>query len=320
VAALQDPVNAPDVTAVAPVVNAESVSIAHGAATATPATFVGTTPAYLSTNDRAIAEGQSFSDHDVTSRRRVILLGTTVVQNLFGSVDPIGRSVLVSGVSFNVDGVLRSKGSNGTQDQDDIVIAPYTSVQDHVSGGTAGTFNQLVVEAKSSKAIDAAQAEVLSTLDAQHHITGVSSPFSVLNQASLLATSTATNRTFTVLLGAVAAISLLVGGIGVMNIMLVTVTERTREIGIRKALGARRSDVLGQFLTEAVLLSLLGGVAGVALGIALSHFRIDGVRPVVTWFPVVLAFGVSVLVGLFFGIYPANRAAGLRPIEALRRE
>ena len=142
----------------------------------------------------------------------------------------------------------------------------------------------------------------------------------MLNQATLLSTASSTNSVFTVLLGAVAAISLLVGGIGVMNIMLVTVTERTREIGIRKAIGARRSDILGQFLVEAILLSLLGGVLGVVGGLIGSRFRIVGVTPVVAWYSVALAFGVAVAVGLFFGLYPANRAASLRPIEALRHE
>jgi putative ABC transport system permease protein len=167
--------------------------------------------------------------------------------------------------------------------------------------------------------VDAAEAEATSILTPNHSSNGVAN-FRVLNQASLLQTTASTNHVFTVLLAAVAAISLLVGGIGVMNIMLVTVTERTREIGIRKALGARRSDILGQFLSEAVLLSIFGGVAGVAAGLVGSRFKIVGVQPAVELYSVLLALSVGVAVGLFFGIYPANRAAALRPIEALRYE
>jgi putative ABC transport system permease protein len=174
------------------------------------------------------------------------------------------------------------------------------------------------VQAKSRGASDAASAEITSTLLSTHKVT--TADFQVLNQADLLDASAASNQVFTVLLGAVAAISLLVGGIGVMNIMLVTVTERTREIGIRKAIGARKRHILSQFLVESVLLSMLGGLIGVFVGLAGSHFRIVGVTPVVQLYSVVLAFGVAVMVGLFFGIYPANRAASLRPIEALRYE
>jgi putative ABC transport system permease protein len=191
-------------------------------------------------------------------------------------------------------------------------------VRDLISGG-GSAITQLVVQANSRKAMSTAQAEVTAILQSRH--TGATSnSFLVQNNSSLLETQDANNKTFTVLLGAVAAISLLVGGIGVMNIMLVTVTERTREIGIRKAIGARRSDILGQFLTEAVLVSVLGGLLGVAGGLIGSRFKIVNVQPVVEPYSVFLAFGVAVAVGLFFGIYPANRAAQLRPIDALRYE
>jgi putative ABC transport system permease protein len=177
------------------------------------------------------------------------------------------------------------------------------------------------VQATSSGALDAAQAEVTSILETRHDVTDTTNPgFSVINQGSVRAASDSSTDVFTTLLGAVAAISLLVGGIGVMNIMLVSVTERTREIGIRKAIGARRSDILAQFLTEAVLVSVLGGLTGVAVGIVGSQFTIAGVHPVIAVYSIFLAFGASVLAGLFFGTYPAGRAAGMRPIDALRFE
>jgi putative ABC transport system permease protein len=176
------------------------------------------------------------------------------------------------------------------------------------------------VQASSAATVALAQAEVQDVIDARHRVTAANPDYSIFNASSILSAATSTTQTFTVLLGAVAAISLLVGGIGVMNIMLVTVTERTREIGIRKAVGARRSDIVGQFLFEAVLLSLFGGVVGVVAGLVGSRFTIVGVQPVVAPYSVVLAFGVALAVGLFFGLYPASRAAALRPIDALRYE
>ena len=320
VAALGDKTQAPDLAAIAPVITEASVTATYAGATYTPGQFVGTNTDYLKIRDYTVAEGAAFSAEDVTNRLRVALIGQTVATNLFGAADPIGATVQFNGIDFHVVGLLTPKGSNGQQDQDDIVITPITAVQDTLAGANA-PLSQITIEAKSRGAMTAAADEVTTVLLGTHHISDpTSADFQVLNQATLLSTASSTNSVFTVLLGAVAAISLLVGGIGVMNIMLVTVTERTREIGIRKAIGARRSDILGQFLVEAVLLSLLGGVAGVAGGLIGSRFRIVGVTPVVAWYSVALAFGVAVAVGLFFGLYPANRAASLRPIEALRHE
>ena len=211
------------------------------------------------------------------------------------------------------------KGTNGVTDEDDIAFAPITSVQDTISG--YGSVSSITVEAGSQSALNAADAEVTSILEQRHQITNTANPgFRVINQGSLLTASSASSNVFTTLLGEVAAISLLVGGIGVMNIMLVSVTERTREIGIRKAVGARRSDILRQFLTEAVLVSFFGGLAGVGVGVIVSQFRIAGVQPAIASYSIFLAFGAAVLTGLFFGTYPAARAASLRPIEALRFE
>jgi putative ABC transport system permease protein len=265
--------------------------------------------------------GRFFNQTDETGHARVVVLGPTVVTNLFGQgVDPVGANVTFGGSTFQVIGTLQAKGTNGLQDQDDVAIAPLTSVQDNLTGNT-GNVNQIAIEAVSANVMDAAQSEITTTLISTHKVTDATNPgFSVLNQASLLSTSNSTNHVLTVLLGAVAAISLLVGGIGVMNIMLVSVTERTREIGIRKAVGARRSDILVQFLVEAMVLSVLGGILGVAAGLIGSQFKIVGVQPLVQAYSVVLAFGVALAVGLFFGIYPASRAARLRPIEALRHE
>jgi putative ABC transport system permease protein len=320
VKALQNKQNAPDIKAVAPSVTASATGAYQGA-TYSPQQFVGTTASFFEIRKYTLAAGSAFTDDDVTNHAKVAVLGQTVVTNLFGAgTNPLGARVKFGGAAFNVIGVLEAKGSNGFQDQDDVVIAPITAVQDTLAGNT-GSYNNITVEAASRDQTDAASAEITAVLTSTHRLASTASPdFQVLNQASLLATSNETGRIFTVLLGAVAAISLVVGGIGVMNIMLVTVTERTREIGIRKAIGAQRRDILSQFLLEAVVLSVLGGAAGVAAGVGGARFKIAGVAPVVQPYSVFLAFGVAVLIGLFFGIYPANRAATLSPIDALRHE
>ena len=315
--ALQDKTQAPDVLTVSPVTQSSVTATYNGATYSVQVT--GTTPSYLDATDYHVQAGRSLTEDDVTSRSRVAVIGQDAVSNLFpGGVNPIGQRVRFGNATFQVIGVLAKKGSNGFQNQDAVAIAPYTAVQDQLTGGT--TFNQLVVQGKSSGSLTAAQAEITNILASRNDTTAANLPFLILNQGSLLQTSNSTNETFTVLLGAVAAISLLVGGIGVMNIMLVTVTERTREIGIRKAIGAHKSVILVQFLVESVLLSLIGGIAGVAVGLIGSQFRIVGVQPVIVPYSIALAFGVALAVGVFFGFYPANRAASLRPIDALRYE
>jgi putative ABC transport system permease protein len=320
VKALSNKAVAPDIKSVSPVVNGSSVTATRGVATETPGQVIGTTASYAEARKETVTEGTFITAADEKQHAHVAVVGTTVVENLFGTTtDPLGQTIQLNGSSFQIEGVLKSKGSNGIQDQDDIVIVPLTTAQDLLVG-QSGQLSQIVLEATSAKAVDDADAEATAILTPNHSNTDGTAAFSILSQSSLLQTSSASNHTFTVLLAAVAAISLLVGGIGVMNIMLVTVTERTREIGIRKAIGARRSDILGQFLTEAVLLSILGGVTGVIAGLIGGRFKIVGVQPVIAPYSVALAFGVGVAVGLFFGIYPANRAAALRPIEALRYE
>jgi putative ABC transport system permease protein len=317
VKALEKKDQAPDIATVSPVV-AASPTLTYNGTSYTPNQFVGTTPSYAAARDESIASGSFFTTQDDKDQQRYLVVGPTIVTNLFGGQNPIGQTVQVNSTSFQVIGVLESKGTNGIQDQDDIAIAPIQTTQSLLTGTTSG-LSQIIVQAASSHQVDAAAAEITSILTPTHSSNGTAT-FRVLNQASLLSTTNATNHVFTVLLAAVAAISLLVGGIGVMNIMLVTVTERTREIGIRKAIGARRIDILGQFLSEAALISILGGVTGIAAGLIGSQFKIVGVQPVVQLYAVVLAFSVGVGVGVFFGFYPANRAAALRPIDALRYE
>jgi putative ABC transport system permease protein len=315
--ALSDTSQAPDVKSASPVATT-SASCTY-AGTSHTTSITGTWPSYFEASNSPVSSGDYFTNSDVTDGRRTIVLGQTVVDDLFGTVDPVGLTVTCGGVPFDVVGVLKTKGTTGFQDADDTAIAPISTVQKSLAG--YGALSQIIVEAKSSGRVNAAESEVETILDARHKIASASArDYQVLNQASLLATSASNNRIFTVLLGAVAAISLLVGGIGITNIMLVTVAERTREIGIRKAIGAPRAAVLGQFLVEATLLSVIGGTLGVIVGLIGSTFKIVGVNPVIVPSSILLAFGVSVAIGLFFGSYPASRAASLRPIEALRYE
>ncbi|MEV4114495.1 ABC transporter permease [Nonomuraea sp. NPDC049695] len=316
--ALTDKTLAPSVRSVSPVVTAASSTAAYGAASHAISQFVGTYPSYFEAVNKPVAKGTYFFNDDVLAARKVVVLGQTVVEELFGTVDPIGKQISVSGVPFTVVGVLKEAGSTGMQDADDVAIAPLPAVQQSLSG--FGSLSSVVVQATGADTTTAAQSEVTAILNQRHGIKNDNADYRILNQATLQETVSAATGTFTVLLGAVAAISLLVGGIGITNIMLVTVTERTREIGIRKAIGAPRSAILGQFLLEATLLSLVGGLSGVLVAFIGTRFTVAGIEPVLVPSSVALALGVSVGIGLFFGSYPANRAAKLRPIQALRHE
>ncbi|GAA1014354.1 peptide ABC transporter permease [Acrocarpospora pleiomorpha] len=317
--ALADKANAPSVRSVSPVVTAQNQTATYEGASHAVQQVVGTYPSYFEASNKPVAQGTYFFNEDVLAARKVIVIGQTVAENLFGEVNPVGKQINVTGVPFTVVGVLKESGSSGFQDGDDLAIAPLPAVQQSLTG--FGPLGQIVVQATGADTVNTAQDEITQVLNQRHGITGTAAAdYRILNQATLQETVGAAIGTFTVLLGAVAAISLLVGGIGITNIMLVTVTERTREIGIRKAIGAPRSAILGQFLAEATMLSLFGGLLGVTVAVIGAQFTIAGITPSVVPSSVALALGVSVAIGLFFGSYPANRAAKLRPIEALRFE
>ncbi|MFF0295456.1 ABC transporter permease [Kitasatospora sp. NPDC004615] len=316
--ALASATDTPAIKSVAPVVTTSGTAL-YGNISYQPGQIVGSYPAYFETANQKIAEGDYFSADDVLNSRKVAVLGSTTAKELFATEDPIGKKITIGGTPFTVTGVLATKGSTGFNDPDDVVIAPLPTVQNAFTG--FGSVNQILVQASSADTTTEAQADITRILMGTHAIKDpTKADFRISNQTSLLSARESTTKTFTVLLGAVAAISLLVGGIGITNIMLVTVTERTREIGIRKALGAPRAVILGQFLAESTLLSVIGAGLGVLAGIVGSHFSVVGIKPVVIPESVLGAFAIAVAIGLFFGSYPANRAASLRPIDALRHE
>ncbi|WP_433117476.1 ABC transporter permease [Micromonospora sp. CA-246542] len=312
--ALVDPVQAPDVRSVSPVVSS-SATLTFDGADHEVGSFIGTTPTWFTASNTLVGQGSAFSADDEVQGRRVVVLGSTAAEELFGVTNPIDQQVTVGGALFTVIGVLKEKSSTGLQDANDTAVAPITAVRQVLTG--YGPINSILVEAVSPAKVDSVQSQVSAILNQR---LGAATSYRIQNASQLLETQTETADTFTTLLGAVAAISLLVGGIGITNIMLVTVTERTREIGIRKALGAPRRTILTQFLIEATLLSVIGGALGVAAALVGSSFEIVGVKPVIVPSSVALALGVSIAIGLFFGGLPAARAARLRPIDALRYE
>jgi putative ABC transport system permease protein len=318
--ALQSTQLAPDVTAVAAVVSPASVTATYQGASHTVGSTNGATANYLSINNDTVASGRSFSEQDDTAHSRVALVGPTVAKDLAGGDGTalLSKTIQLNGKSFVVIGILTAKGSSGFQDSDDRLLAPLSAVQDTLSG--YGSINVISVAATSADTVADATSEVEGILDARHGVTAANRDYSIFSAASFLSALGTVTTLITVLLAAVASISLLVGGIGVMNIMLVTVTERTREIGLRKAIGAPQSVIVAQFMFEAVLLSMMGGLAGVVVGLLGSQITISSVVPAVAPWSVFVSFGFSVAIGLIFGIYPARRAARLKPIDALRYE
>jgi len=288
--------------------------------------LTGTTQDFPSVRNYQLASGQFFTAADVDASSKVAVIGQTVVTNLFSGQDPIGQLIKINRQSFRVIGLFAEKGSSGGfNNQDDLVVVPITSAWNYLLGGRGRNVQQIYVEATSAQATSAATTEVTEVLLDRHHISDpTQADFQILSQQDVLNSASQTTGVLTLMLGAIAGISLVVGGIGIMNIMLVTVTERTREIGIRKAIGARRRDILMQFLIESMFLAGLGGALGILVGFGLSRILPLAVSslptPIISMPSVFMAFGISVGIGLFFGLYPANRAARLRPIEALRYE
>jgi len=311
-----------NVLVVAPAQNARTQVIASGL-NWNPQ-VLGVTPDFLTARDWEIASGRMFDETEERQARRVVVLGATVVNELFPNMDPVGQTVRMNGGAFEVIGVLESKGQSGFQDQDDIVLAPFTTVKRRISGRQrrADTVSQISVKAVDEESLAQLQADVETLLRQRHRTREGEDDFTVQNLSAITEAAAQTTQVFTYLLGGISAVSLLVGGIGIMNIMLVSVTERTREIGLRKALGARQSDILHQFGLEAVALSLAGGVIGLILGVggAWLMTSLFTLPLVISPLNAAFAIGFSGLVGVLFGAYPAWRAAKLDPIEALRRE
>jgi putative ABC transport system permease protein len=285
-------------------------------------TVIGTCPEYFDMRNYQLAEGESFTEHDVNAIKRVAVIGPKVVENLFGDNDALGKTIRLGRTRFEVIGVTESKGiSGGWQDFDDIVFVPYTTAQKRIFGTT--NLNRLIARLKDEAMVQPAYIEIEKVLRKSHRLRpDQDNDFFIQSQSDFAAARQATTETFTYLLAGVALVSLLVGGIGIMNIMLVSVTERTREIGVRMAIGARRFDILMQFMMESVSMSLLGGLMGIAVGVmgSFSLTEFFGWSTFIAPGAVILSFLFAFAVGLFFGIYPAQKASHLDPIEALRYE
>jgi len=325
--AINDPFQAPSVAGVAPILQGDATFSYAGENTST--ILYGVTPIYAPVRNYELAEGEFITEEHLLGRASVVVLGQTTAENLFGrSAGVVGETVRIEGNPFRVIGVLEPIGGSGFSNEDDQALIPLTTAQARLlRRSTRDRVDLLMVQAASADLVPQASEEIAQILRARHRTEVGADDFTVLTQQSFLDIVRTITQVLTIFLGGVAAISLLVGGIGIMNIMLVSVTERTREIGLRKALGARRIDILTQFLTESAVLSLFGGVIGIALGYAISYVvgRIATannapITPTIGLDTILLATLFSTAVGLFFGLYPANRAAGLEPVEALRYE
>jgi putative ABC transport system permease protein len=324
---LADPFQAPSVGSVAPVIQGGNISAgANGQTTTT--TVYGVTTSYFSIRNELVSEGVFFNDQQVNTHARVAIIGPDLATTLFGQTTGLtGQKFLLNGQTFTIIGVLQSKGGTSLGSSDNQAIIPLTTARDRVVRRPGTTVDGIYIQATNATSVSEATTQIENIMRLRHHVAVGKEDFSVLSQADLLSTATSITGILTAFLGGIAAISLLVGGIGIMNIMLVSVVERTREIGLRKALGARNRDIMTQFLAESSFLSLLGGVIGILLGWLISLIigyiasaTGNTLNPAVSLNAVLLATIFSVAVGLFFGIYPARRAARLEPVEALRYE
>jgi putative ABC transport system permease protein len=320
-ASIADRTVVPEVARVAPTTGS-SASLVAGTTNWTTQ-LAGTTPAWLEVRSRKLQSGRFFTQDEVDRRARVVVLGADTASELFGGRSAVGRTVTTQGTSLTVIGVLASSGSSSddSSSQDDTAVLPISTAQ-QLTGATTDAVSTIYVEGRSDATLGAAYAEITSLLLNLHDVSSTEADFTVTSQESLLETANSTNRTLTVLLGGIAAISLLVGGIGVMNIMLVSVTERIREIGLRKALGATPAVIRRQFLVEASLLGLAGGLVGVLIGAVGAQFLPSLINQPVSLsaLATAAAIGTSLALGIGFGVYPASRAARLTPIDALRSE
>jgi len=287
----------------------------------TNSTVIGVSPEYAMVRNVSVTDGSFITEANLRSMGRVAVLGPTVAQDLFGEGnDPVGKTIRINKLNFKVIGVTQTKGGTGFSNHDDTIFVPLTTMQKILAGGEY--LSSIAISVETKDLMPQVQQEATIALADKHHVDLEIPDFSIISQADILGTLTQVTNTFTIFLAAVAGISLIVGGIGIMNMMLTTVTERTREIGLRKSIGAKKKDISMQFLAEAVMLTFLGGVVGVALGWILSILvsSFAGIATSVSFSTILLAFGVSAAIGIIFGYYPARRAASLNPIEALRYE
>ncbi len=310
----------PFVRAVAPELSRRYQIVAKGKNTNTQ--VVGTTSSYPSIKNVEIGQGSFISEQNVNSQSKVAVLGPTTRDDLFGEgTTPMGETIRINGINFKVIGITKSKGGTGFGSQDDMIFIPITTAQKLLAG--ANYVSTINVQAESPQAMTQVQTEITNLLLQRHNIASVEmADFSVLSQEDILGAASSMTNTMTILLAAIAGISLIVGGIGIMNMMMTTVTERTREIGLRKAIGAKRLDISLQFLAEAIMLTFLGGAVGIILGsgIAYGITFFAGMATKISLFSIILAFSVSAIIGIAFGYWPAQKAAKLNPIEALRYE
>jgi ABC-type antimicrobial peptide transport system permease subunit len=309
----------PQAAGVAPEVSSRKQVVAKG--TNTNTTIVGTEPAYATVRNETVGDGRFITQADVTGLARVAVIGPTTATDLFTGVEPVGQPIRINGIQFMVVGVTVSKGGSGFNNPDDMIVIPISVAQQMITGNQY--VSDIDVAADNQQDMTSVQNQITSLLLQRHNISDPAlADFSTLNQADIISSASSITTTLTYLLAAVAGISLIVGGIGIMNMMLTTVTERTKEIGLRKAIGAKKKDISTQFLVESVLLTFIGGVVGVILGwlIAFIISSLGIIQAQVSIFSILLAFSVSAIIGIAFGYYPARRAAGLNPIEALRFE